>query len=99
MRISYLRLDADLLNDVEAALIEWFAPPLNWQPVPPQEIAPNSRRNESALRRTGWRPPLVSSEIAGVLDAIAQARGMNKRDIVEQALLAYATAEELDAAG
>jgi hypothetical protein len=29
VRIAYLALDADLLADVEAALIEWFNPPLN----------------------------------------------------------------------
>jgi hypothetical protein len=56
---------------------------------------PDPRKDERALRRTGWRPPLVAGEFSGLLDAIAQSRGMSKRDIVEQALLAYATAEEL----
>ncbi|WP_051039768.1 helix-turn-helix domain-containing protein [Synechococcus sp. PCC 7336] len=29
VRIAYLEVDADLLDEVEAALIEWFDPPLN----------------------------------------------------------------------
>jgi len=64
------------------------------------------RRNRgprsSSLRYSGWRPPLVSSEIALLVSAIgdrAELSGQSARAILEAALLAYATAEEKAKAG
>ena len=33
VRIAYLTVDANLLNDVESSLIKWFKPPMNRQSV------------------------------------------------------------------
>jgi len=57
VRIAYLRLDEDLLSEVEQALIEWFSPPLN-RPSGLQPREPiygeAKKRREITITAAGW---------------------------------------------
>lgn len=57
VRIAYLAVDADLLPQVEAALIEWFQPPLNRPSgLQPREAMYNEPKKRRQLMATdeGW---------------------------------------------
>jgi len=77
-RIAYLICDAALLNEVEQALIEYFAPPLN-----------NSRATNTPTRAVFYLPP----ELKTKLEALASKRNRSvsnlletlAKDVVEQA--------------
>lgn len=57
------------------------------------------KSDPDALRRTGVRLPPVRSEFADLLDAIVANRGGTKSGHIQNALIMYATIEEVDAAG
>jgi hypothetical protein len=55
-------------------------------------------REEAAIRRTGWRPPLLPGPYQDLVFTIIgrpEFEGQPTRAVVEAALRAYATAEEL----
>lgn len=55
-------------------------------------------REEGALRREGWRPPLIPGSYQDLVFVILgrpEFKGQPTRAVVEAALKAYATAEEL----
>lgn len=56
-------------------------------------------RDPNALRRTGVRLPIVPAAISSLLDAIVETRGGNRTYHVTQALIRYATEEEVEKAG
>lgn len=62
-------------------------------------MAPVGRpRQEKAIRRTGWRPPLLPGSYEDLVFTIIgrpEFEGQPTRAVVEAALKAYATAEEL----
>ena len=54
-------------------------------------------RDPQALRRTGWRGPLLPGwyqDLAGVILSRPEFKGEKFRAVLEAALLAYATPEE-----
>ena len=72
VRISYIQLDADLLANVEAALIEWFDPPLN-----------KSHRPKDDLIKIGTRIP---KSMHSALKVLAAQTGKNMDRIVQEAI-------------
>ncbi len=56
-------------------------------------------KQSKALRRFGWRPPLISPEFSSLVEAIATSRGWSKRQVLEMALMRLATSKEAEAAG
>lgn len=61
VRIAYVHVDADLLEPVEAALIDWFNPPLNGTLTP--NLAPHGNIRCS-LSRLMWQHGINQSELA-----------------------------------
>lgn len=60
------------------------------------------QRQDGALRRTGWRPPLLPREYQILVSAIASRRpefkNASTREVLEAALRELATVEEFTAA-
>jgi hypothetical protein len=53
---------------------------------------------EGALRRTGWRPPYVNFQYQDLVLEIAKREGKSPRLIIEAAILAMATPDEIERA-
>jgi len=56
------------------------------------------QRQEGSLRRTGWRPPLLPGQYQDLVFTIfnrPEFDGASQRDVLEAALRAFATEEEL----
>jgi len=57
------------------------------------------QRQEGSLRRTGWRPPLLPGQYQDLVFTIfsrPEFAGASQRDVLEAALKAFATEEELN---
>jgi DNA-binding Xre family transcriptional regulator len=61
VRIAYVHVDVDLLEPVEAALIDWFNPPLNGTLTP--NVAPHGNIR-CFLSRLMWQHGINQSELA-----------------------------------
>jgi hypothetical protein len=60
------------------------------------------QQQEGALRRTGWRPPILPGQYQDLVFKIFERPEFAKagtRDVMEAALKAFATAEELKDSG
>lgn len=78
IRIAYLFMDADLLPEIEEALISWFNPPLNTVGKESESPAPsrhNRRSNTAKKECTGLRVRQIREiEVEGLGDRIKTAR-------------------------
>lgn len=57
------------------------------------------QRREGALRRTGWRPPVIAGAYQDLVFTIfhrPEFEGASTRAVIEAALRAFATPEEID---
>jgi hypothetical protein len=58
----------------------------------------NRAKNADSVRYSGWRPPLIAGwflELVTVIGQRKEFKGLKIRAVVEAALLAFATEEEL----
>lgn len=77
VRIAYLLIDADLLHNVELALIEWFNPPLNR----PSGLQPRETMYESAKKR---RQLLATDQGWDGFKALAASMDLSASELVER---------------
>jgi len=64
----------------------------------PRNKGGRGSRDPQALRRTGWRPPLMPGQYQDLVFTIfnrPEFAGASQRDVLEAALRAFATDEEL----
>lgn len=80
VRIAYMHVDPDLLPQVEAALIEWFNPPLNGR---------NAIRSNLPLAPSGLKVRItIEVEVEGLGVRIKEAREADPRSVGALAKLA-----------
>lgn len=81
VRISYMAVDADLLPQVETALIEWFKPPLN---SGLKSLANLRSRSPVYGEAKSKRQPLVTDEGWEGFKALAAAHGLSASELIER---------------
>lgn len=85
VRIAYLQVDADLLTEVELALIEWFKPPLNRSRVSSRPVIRGMEATKhkviTGVSRVTWKLREVLARRRITNKALAEKMGVHPTNI------------------